>query len=74
MGLGGGMYGRGSPANGVGPPPGATQLPTPPGGWAPGNVPGWPGGGPGTPLVRPGINSDPGAAAAALAAAKASGG
>jgi len=71
---GGGGGGFGPAANGLAPPPGAMQLPTPPGGWGPGNVPGWPAGGPGTPIVRPGDNSDPVAAAAAAAAAKASGG
>jgi len=40
------MFGRGPPSNGVGPPPGANALPVPQGGWAPGNVPGWPAGGP----------------------------
>jgi hypothetical protein len=65
MGLGAGGGGFGPPSNGLAPPPGATQLPTPPGGWGPGNVPGWPQGGPGTPIVRPGVNTDPAAAAAA---------
>ena len=70
MGLGRGGFGPA--ANGVAPPANATQLPTPPGGWAAGNVPGWPMGGPGTPQVAPGINTDPRAAAAALAANNAS--
>ena len=72
MGLGRGGFG---PAmNGVAPPANATQLPTPPGGWAAGNVPGWPRGGPGTPQTAAGINTDPAAAAAAAAANAASGG
>jgi hypothetical protein len=71
---GGPVTGFGPPSNGLGPPPGAQQLPTPPGGWGPGNVPGWPAGGPGTPIARPGDNTDPLAAAAAAAANRASGG
>jgi hypothetical protein len=74
MGMGRGGGGFGPAGNGVAPPANATQLPTPPGGWASGNVPGWPMGGPGTPKAAPGVNTDPMAAAAALAAAKASGG
>jgi hypothetical protein len=37
---GAGMFGNA--ANGLKPPEGAQQLPEPPGGWASGNVPGWP--------------------------------
>ena len=40
--MGGGGGGFGPAANGVAPPADAQQLPTPPGGWARGNVPGWP--------------------------------
>jgi hypothetical protein len=54
--MGMGRGGFGSAMNGVAPPADAQQLPTPPGGWARGNVPGWPVGGPDT--NAPGFAND----------------